>query len=140
MDSNWLVDQMDTALDHAEKVWPHNGIAIEDALIDLAVQLAIENVELWPTDKGFPGVRIIYPVTNGLGYYAEQVQGPEWLRAKFMHRTYTGWCGRCAHKHQTYRVLYVPAGMSIVAVELCASCTKYMATSFSPLKWLDVGA
>lgn len=137
MTNTWLADQMQSALDHAESVWPHNEIAIEDELIDFAVQSAISGVRLWPTDHGFPGVRIIYPATDGLGYYAEPVDGPEWLRNQHMHRAFTGWCGRCAHKHRTCRVLYVPAGMSIVAVELCAGCTTEMATNFSPLKWMD---
>lgn len=137
MTNIWMADQMQSALDHAESVWPHKEIAIEDPQIDYAVRTAINRVQLWPTDRGFPDVRIIYPATDGLGYYREQVDGPEWLRNQHMHRAFTGWCGRCEQTQQTHRLLYVPAGMSIVAVELCAGCTTDMAINFSPPKWMD---
>lgn len=134
--TSWLADQMMTAFDHSEKICPHNGIAIEDPQIDIAVQLALESVRLFPADKGFPGVRVIYPCADGLGYIAEQIQGPDWVNNPNMHQAQTGWCGRCATKRQTTRILYVPAGMSIVAIELCADCTRYMGKNFSPLKWI----
>jgi hypothetical protein len=136
MTTVWLYDQLDAALKHAENVWPHNSIAIEDPLIDDAVQRAINCVTLWPDDKGYPDVRVIYPCVDGLGYHAERVNGPEWIFHRHMHRAFTGWCGRGMCKVETQAVLYVPAGMTIVAVELCPVCVRHMRENYSPLRWM----
>ncbi|UPW03092.1 hypothetical protein M1C57_15585 [Rhodococcus pyridinivorans] len=137
---SWLVDQIETALDHAERFWSENSIAIEDEAIETAALKAIQKVTLWQHDKGYPAVRVIYPCTGGIGYYAEMVDGRElaWYLSRQMHRPITNWCGRCEQARQTGRVLYVPMGMSVVAVELCSPCADFMAEDFSPLQWMDV--
>lgn len=137
METNWLMDQMESALDHAERLWPFNAIAIEDPEIETAVLCAIRYVQLHHNDQGYPGVRVIYPNTDGLGYHADLVQGTEWIASPHYHRAFTGWCGRCADKKRTHRILYVPAGMSIVGIELCGGCSEHIITNYSPLMWME---
>lgn len=135
---DWFGDQIIAAVQHAERVWPYNEIAAEDMGVEAAVLAAIHTVTLWPRDKGFPGFRIVYPCPGGKTYYSELVQGPEWIE-RWCHHGLTGWCGRCETQDRTDLVLYVPAGETIVGVELCRRCAHFMLNHFRPLAWMTDG-
>lgn len=146
----FVLDQGERALRHSEEVWPYNEAAMYDERTSEAVRQAVEKGSLLGGDQGFPAVRVIYPCgqldpTQAPIWSAQVVNTrEEWLNSELgdpawrgvsMHRAISGWCGRCAASKQTAALLYVPAGMSIVAVEMCVDCCSYMSKNVRPLLW-----
>jgi hypothetical protein len=126
-----MADQILAAHEHVEKECGMNAILHEDWYLGTLVQFALDGRGTIEEEiSGVSGI-VARVIPCNTDYVASNLAEPRQLNL-------IGPCDRCRKvgAHAVARI-YIPAGASVVSVEVCQECKTFLTENFSPIVWRD---
>lgn len=126
-----LADQMLAAVDAVERECGMNAMLWEDRILGTVMEFALDGRLTAEEDLAEEAGILARIIPCSRDYCAEDLQEDRPIRLG-------GPCDRCmADRVPSVARVYVPAGASIVSVDVCRECRRALDEQFTPIRWHD---